>query len=696
MKWADKILRYAKPLSVGLLLLFSFLLYTGTGLQIEPDFSALISDDGTYNTNERTLEQIYQENNGVILYYQPDPNTILNNAPTTTDTAAFQTHEETLRDALSQSQYVTRIGQTQRTPSNRTAAIPVSLYVPNEVNIFKEVKAELETYLDAVPPPPGYTVTVSGFPTILDRVSTLLISDNLRTTAFTAIIIFLVLYAYFLDARLAGIGMAAPLFSAVSLAALLTWLNIPITLTLAAVGVFVLGLGADYSIHFTIAYERFLEEGQTSIEAVNSVFEELTLPITASYLTTLAGFAALILGVSPSSNAQGVVLSLGITLIYAVSLTVIPILLVAFGSTYKPRPNPVFNTIQEGLANIARYQGEHPWRVLGVVAALTVVLATGFQFVYFSTSNSNWIPEDDPVSQSFRQYQYEYGQSDSVTIVLRAKDDDLRSPATIAEMQRLETRLSGIPNVDSVQSPFTDAPRTPTEGYRALTEQSAQFNEDYTVTTMTVRSQYFGVDESGEAAILQELRDALQRANPSTVTTSLFGDAVRFEELGQSLQQDTGITTGIGLVLVFVISSLLYTSLTVGFTALIPIVLAVVWAVGLMGFFGVPFTSLSTGLVSLVLGIGVDFSIHLVDSIKRAHRELNDIGESIYKALTTSGSAVLLSSITTLLGFLALSFSALLGTQRFGWSLALSILGVFAVCILLVPAITSLQLQKTQ
>ena len=38
-----------------------------------------------------------------------------------------------------------------------------------------------------------------------------------------------------------------------------------------------------------------------------------------------------------------------------------------------------------------------------------------------------------------------------------------------------------------------------------------------------------------------------------------------------------------------------------------PIIVAVTWALGLMGYFGIPFTSLSTGIISLVLGIGVDF-----------------------------------------------------------------------------------------
>jgi predicted RND superfamily exporter protein len=172
--------------------------------------------------------------------------------------------------------------------------------------------------------------------------------------------------------------------------------------------------------------------------------------------------------------------------------------------------------------------------------------------------------------------------------------------------------------------------------------------------------------------------------------TSLYGDSIRFEELGNSLQQDAGATTMIGLGLVFVVASILYMSFRVGIISLVPIIISVLWAVGLMGFLKVPFTSLSTGIISLVLGVGVDFSIHLVDSIQKEFDKGKDTERAISEALFTSGSAILLSSFTTFFGFLALTFAQLLGTQRLGFSLAFSIISVFFVSITLVPAIMSL------
>lgn len=691
------LLDYNYAVLFTLLALFAALGVTATALQIEPAFSALISDDSTFNTNERILEQTFQENSGVIIFYDIKKDTVLSDVPATLNTSSFSDHTTRFRDALQKSEYVTGTRDAVVSDDGQSAYIPVSLYVPNTVNAFKDVKEQIDALSREVPAPPGVDKTISGLPTILDRTSTLLITDNLTTVIITIILVFLVLYTYFQDAKLALIGMATPLLSIVSLAAVMVLLDIYVTLTLAAVGVLIIGLGADYSVHLTVAFERLIRDRRSVRQAVLKAVDELAIPITASFLTTLAGFVALLFASGPSSIAQGTVLSIGITLIYLITFLCLPVLLTVVPPTYNANKNKAFEWVQERLARIATYQGRHPYAVIGVVILLTAFFTYGASSVYFSTSNSNWIPEDDPVSVSFNNFQYTFGNTDSLQILVTAEDDDLRSERHVQSVQTLVAQLEGIPNVDTVTHPFRGVPieKQSIQEHVAQPQIQEQFNNDYTFTTITLRSRYFDVSESGDAKILSDVRSSLDDNPPRELSFSLYGDPVRFEELGESLQGDTATTTLYGLALVAIISSVAYASPVIGLTALAPIILALIWAVGLMGLTGVPFTSLSTGLLSLVLGIGVDFSIHIVDAIKRYLKE-TDIDNAIYKALTTSGSAIVLSSLTTLFGFLALSFSSLLGTRRFGWSLALSIIAVLTVTLLLVPAVMSIRHRYTK
>lgn len=679
-----------KPLHAiaALLIIILALTAAGTQVAIDPSFSSLISSEGEYNTNARILENAYGSNSGFEIVYLIDEQATTAQRPDTLSKELLNDSAQTLTALLDESQYVTSIGELEISSSQRQAKIAVGIFEPNNPQGGILVKEELQALTQLTPTPPGVNLEVTGFPVILERVNTLLISDNLNTIAITALLVFLVLLWYFRNFKLALISVLSPIGSLAMLAGVMALLNINITLTLAAVGVIVVGLGADYSIHLITTYVRHLREGQKPKQAILQSLDELELALTASYLTTAAGFAALMIGVSPSSQAQGAVLTIAITLIYTSTMLLLPLLLFTLQKTPPSGGREAISFIDSTYTKLAKLQTNKPKTVLATLAVITVVLLVGATQVGFSTSNSNWIPDDDPVAVTFSEITTAFGDEQTVTILVQSTRGDLRSVSTARDVQLLEEKIRGIPGVTRVQSVFTNQPLQEAR----LEELPAQaFNKDYTLTTISVVVEGLIVDESGESTLLGELQDIQESTPVHQAKTSIFGDLVRFSELGESLQADAAQTTLAGLALVFVIAALIYTSFAVGAIALTPIIVAVLWAVGLMGFFNIPFTSLSTGIVSLVLGIGVDFSIHLVNAIRNARKKTADLQEAIQEALHTTGGAILLSSITTFMGFLALTFATLLGTQRLGWSLALSILSVFLVSILLVPTIVVLR-----
>ncbi|MFT4343254.1 MAG: efflux RND transporter permease subunit [Candidatus Woesearchaeota archaeon] len=679
-----------------LVLMTGFALYFALQLEIEPSFSVLISDDSEFNTNARLLETTFGTNDAVLIairindeYSFPDSRVDLSGED-------VSLYIENLRDILLKNEYVVSVSNVRYSEDMRFAELAASLSVPNYVGAFGDVLTSIDLTLDYAGKPAGVVVDVTGLPVLLDRVSLLLIQDNLRTILITIVLIFLVLLWYFKNFTVAFISTLAPIIGLIFLAAAMSILGIPITLTLAAVGVISLGLGADYSIHVAVHYKHKRQEGMNSVDAIVETATELWRPITASFLTTLGGFSALILGVSPSSQAQGIVLSLSIFIIYIVALAVYPLLLGLFAGNITFTQNSFFVYMRGVFTRIALFQVRRPKTAVFVIGIITIIMMYGASNVAFSTSNSNWIPDDDPVAESFTERSFILGDSQSITLIVQSTQGDLRTYETILELQELARSIEMYPTVDEVVSPFTGLSGS-TASFRAITDERASaFSDDFTITTLQVRSQNFGQDDSGSSLFLDELRSLIEFHNPSYADITLFGDIVRFSELGDSLQQDAAITTMIGLLLVFFSAAVIYASFTVGFIALLPIIIAVIWTVGLMGFFNVPFTSLSTGIISLVLGIGVDFSIHITDGIKKRLARGKDLFESVNYSLQTSGSAVFLASLTTFFGFFALTFAQLLGTQRLGWSLSFSIISVFIVTICLVPAIYSITYNRSQ
>ena len=680
------------PIIIPIFFLITFsMLFFAVQLPIDPSFSSLIADDTEYNINERLISNVLDGRDFVQVFFKPDESSVLLERPSTMDEPNVIDYIESVKRTLSQSKYVTSITGPQFNDDAYYARILIEVDTPRNIQGFRQVLDDLEKYFGQVDTFPGVDSTLTGIPLLFNRVNSLLIGDNIRTIAFSIVAVFLVLYFYFKSLKLALVTISIPLISLIILAGIMTIFQIPVTITLAIVGILVVGLGVDFAIHVVVSYESYREEGFSHTKSIIESIDHLHVAIFGSLLTTAAGFSALMFGVSPSSQSQGLVLTIAITIVSLVTIILLPSLIYVFGRLdVLPDKNNFFSYIKNKLGLLAKYQTHHPKLVLIALFLMTLVMIVGATNVGFDTGNNNWIPDDDPIQETFRESSYAFGGTFS-SLQLVVNGNNLRDIQTIRDLQNLESALLSLRNVEDVISPFSGLSLDRESAFGLL---PGTFNEDYTMTLMTVRVATFSTEAGGSSVVLDEIRDVIDDNPLYDAEITLFGDVIRFSELGVALGRDTGVTTMISLVVVFLIASFLYFSFKIGFISLIPVIVGIIWTLGFMGFFNVPFTSISTGLIALVLGTGIDFSIHLTNSTFNKIKEGNKIDTAIYKTMIYSGGALLLTSITTFIGFSSLILASLLGIQRLGITLAFSILSVFLVTIISIPAILSLILNK--
>ncbi len=688
-KIIDFQIKHSKVIIFLFVILTLFMATHAVNLTIDPSFSVLVDSESEFNTNERVISNTFGVNNAFTLLVEIDDESILKNRSTLIDDAAIS-YLEDLRTIFAQSQYVKSVSPIEISDDERFGRIILGVDVPRSPTGTQEVTKELDIFLEQAGQRPGLKATITGFPLLLNRVNSLLIGDNLKAVLFTLTAIFLGLYWYFRNLKYSLLALSIPFSCLIILAGLMSILNIPLTITLAAVGILVLGLGIDYTIHVLLGYNNNVEN-KSKYESIHATVDHLSKAIFVSYATTAAGFAALMFGISPSSQSQGLVLVMGITIIFLTTIMIIPSFLHYFGYEKKIVGNLLFRKIKSKLKNMSHYQANHPKKVIFFIFLITVFFIVGATNVQISTSNNNWVPDNDPIALDFRNSAFAFGTDfDSLTLVLTANSGDFRDVQKVRDIQRLESLILSHKSIESVNSPFSDLELNQASIIESLERRSGSFNRDFTLTRITLTASNLGGDESGESEVFDDLIKIVEE-NPVVHTeVTFFGDTVRFRELGISLGRDTGITTAISFAFVFLIASIAYASYVIGLVSLIPVIVGIIWTVGIMGYLGVPFTALSTGLIALVLGIGVDFSIHLVNSTYNYLRKGMDLEKALENTLDYTGTPILLSSITTFIGFISLILATLLGIQRLGISLALSIVSVFFVTIILVPAIISL------
>ena len=121
------------------------------------------------------------------------------------------------------------------------------------------------------------------------------------------------------------------------------------------------------------------------------------------------------------------------------------------------------------------------------------------------------------------------------------------------------------------------------------------------------------------------------------------------------------------------------------FIAVGPIVLVLIWVLGTMALLGIPYTIITSIITALSIGIGVDYTIHIIYRYREEYTLDRDPERAAVQTLSTTGSALLGSALTTALGLGVLVASPLAASQQFGITAAITIAYSLIVSILVVP-----------
>jgi hopanoid biosynthesis associated RND transporter like protein HpnN len=121
---------------------------------------------------------------------------------------------------------------------------------------------------------------------------------------------------------------------------------------------------------------------------------------------------------------------------------------------------------------------------------------------------------------------------------------------------------------------------------------------------------------------------------------------------------------------------------------LLPLLLALCYTMAAAVLVDIPFNFANIIIVPLLLGIGVDSSIHVIHRI----RELREINIHILE--TSTARAVLFSSLTTILSFGTLSFMHHAGTAGMGKLLTLSVILMILCTLIILPAYLELHIPR--
>jgi predicted exporter len=155
-------------------------------------------------------------------------------------------------------------------------------------------------------------------------------------------------------------------------------------------------------------------------------------------------------------------------------------------------------------------------------------------------------------------------------------------------------------------------------------------------------------------------------------------------ELNGQIMRDSRRASVLATVAVLLIVAGLFRRVRVGLLVLLPIACGVVLTIGVLTAAGHRFGGMAFAAYPLILGLGIDNSIHLV------RRHLESPATDVRQLLGASGAALIQTNLTTIVGFAALLSATIPPLAEFGLITALGIGFTLLASLFLLPAILAL------
>ena len=123
---------------------------------------------------------------------------------------------------------------------------------------------------------------------------------------------------------------------------------------------------------------------------------------------------------------------------------------------------------------------------------------------------------------------------------------------------------------------------------------------------------------------------------------------------------------------------------------LVPIFCALIWTLGIVNLSGVVLTPMIVAAGPILVGIGVDYGLHVANRIVEFKDEGNKMPRATFLALLTTGKATFLCAVTDTIGFSALFISPIAPMRTVGFTMIVGVMCAFFLTVSMTPAIMKL------
>ena len=361
------------------------------------------------------------------------------------------------------------------------------------------------------------------------------------------------------------------------------------------------------------------------------------------------------------------------------------------------------SSVKKILTWYGRQITKRPYTIIALMLVFSLAVSTQMGNISMRSMESDtMLPQGTPVIDAMNYLEDEFGGMDSgmIVVMIDPKENgsneprDVRDYRVVEYMDLLAQKAASLESVSSAKSP-ADIIRASSNGriprdkdligsaLSSSTQTGSYISRDYSMALVRLQVR----DGADEKELFNEMGGIMDETTaPPGIKAEVTGSFATSVVMSEKTMPDMEKTSTYSLVGIIFIILLLFKSIRYSAISLMAILFGNVWTFGILGAFHMTMSSISAGVLSMIMGIGIDFGIQMT---ARFRQELKRHGYDEAMIATICGVTVpmLTTTVAALIALRAMSLGRLTFMAEMGTIMSLGVFLCMAAALTIVPSL---------
>jgi len=604
-------------------------------------------------------------------------------------------------------------------PDHTHMLIYVTMAGSTTDNKQKEIITETEEAVKFSDFPPSYNLIVTGDPAYKIEMSEAMSTGMGPLLGLAAVFMVIVLSLVFRHVRWCLLPLPVVLLGIVYTFGAMGFLGIPLSMVSMSAFPVLIGLGIDYAIQFHNRIEEELNKDGNKSKAIISTIKHTGPAVLIALTMTALGFFSLFTSTVPMIKDFGKLLTIGILMCYLAAMFVGVVTVYIFDDisnnfqSKKRKKEPETteidadhvssdksknNLVKHILEKVNNFSIKNNLLVLGIATLLCIGGIYADESVGAQTDTTSFAPQDLPALMDLNHMKDITGGTDTLNLIIKVKDT--ADPEVIewidkfseheTQRQHIESTSSIVPLIKEYNGGTIPETRDEIEAiYNEIPESQKDryvYGRNMLLLNLNIGNAVSDIKTTGIEELTGIIEKDIQWMQvPPGVTVTITGNPVVYIEVLGALTDGRILMTYLGLFLVLGGLLIVYRDWLKALAAIIPMFIVTGWAGLVMKFLGILYTPMTATMGALIIGIGCEYSVLMMERYFEEKDHGADPLQAIYRTSDSIGAALLASGSTVIGGFAALTISPFPLIGDFGTVTVIDIVLVLIATFMVFP-----------